>query len=56
MEPDLKFGWTSTVGTVVLGATKTDGGTRSKSYTIGGGTTLPFMEKDRSFPAPLIRV
>ncbi|MDD4485011.1 MAG: acetyl-CoA decarbonylase/synthase complex subunit delta [Methanoregula sp.] len=54
MEPDLKFGWTSTVGKVVLGATKNEGGTRSKSYTIGGGTTLPFMEKEPAFPAPLI--
>ena len=51
---DLNFGWTSTVGKVILGATKNEGGTRSKSYTVGGGTTLPFMENEPAFPAPLI--
>ncbi|MFA7695303.1 MAG: acetyl-CoA decarbonylase/synthase complex subunit delta [Methanoregula sp.] len=54
MEPDLNFGWTSTVGEVILGATKADGGTRSRTYRIGGGTTLPFMEKEASSPSPLI--
>jgi acetyl-CoA decarbonylase/synthase, CODH/ACS complex subunit delta len=54
MEPDLNFGWTSTVGEVVLGATRAEGGTRSRSYRIGGGTTLPFMERNISSPTPLI--
>ncbi|MEN6395969.1 MAG: acetyl-CoA decarbonylase/synthase complex subunit delta [Methanoregula sp.] len=54
MIPDPNFGWTSTVGEVVLGATKSDGGTRSRSYRIGGGTTLPFMEKNSTSFSPLI--
>lgn len=54
MIPDLNFGWTSTVGEVVLGATRAEGGTRSRTYRIGGETTLPFMEKDPSASSPLI--
>jgi acetyl-CoA decarbonylase/synthase complex subunit delta len=54
MIPDLNLGWTSTVGEVVLGATRAEGGTRSRSYRIGGGTTLPFMEKSTLAPSPLI--
>ena len=54
MIPDPNFGWTSTVGEVVLGATQAEGGTRSRSYRIGGGTTLPFMEKSTASPSPLI--
>ena len=53
MSYDVNFGWTSTIGDVVLGATKADGGTRRCSYRIGGGTTLPFLEP-RGSPAPLI--
>jgi acetyl-CoA decarbonylase/synthase, CODH/ACS complex subunit delta len=51
---DPVFGWTGTIGNVTLGATKADGGTRRVSYRIGGGTTLPFLEKDPAFPSPLI--
>jgi acetyl-CoA decarbonylase/synthase, CODH/ACS complex subunit delta len=53
MVSDVNFGWTSTIGEVILGATKTDGGTRRLSYRIGGGTTLPFLETQAA-PAPLI--
>lgn len=51
---DLSFGWTGTIGEVTLGATKTDGGTRSISYRIGGGSTLPFLEESSASPSPLI--
>jgi acetyl-CoA decarbonylase/synthase complex subunit delta len=51
---DLNFGWTSTIGTVVIGATAAEGGTRKVSYRIGGGTTLPFLESDSASPSPLI--
>jgi acetyl-CoA decarbonylase/synthase complex subunit delta len=51
---DLHFGWTGTVGRVSLGATPGEGGTRKKSYSIGGGTTLPFLESDSSSKAPLV--
>lgn len=54
MEPDLKFGWTSTVGEVMLGATKAEGGTRSRSYRIGGGVTLPFIGNTAGQVSPLI--
>ena len=54
MSFDLNFGWTSTIGEVMLGATKADGGTRRVSYRIGGGTTLPFMESRADSPSPLI--
>ena len=38
----------------MLGATKSEGGTRRISYRIGGGTTLPFIENNRPSPSPLI--
>ena len=54
MIPDPNFGWTGTVGEVVLGATRAEGGSRSRSYRLGGGTTLPFMEKNATARPPLI--
>ena len=51
---DLNFGWSDTITEVVLGATKTDGGTRRISYRIGGGKTLPFLELIPGSSAPLI--
>jgi acetyl-CoA decarbonylase/synthase complex subunit delta len=51
---DLNFGWSGKIGELVLGATRTEGGSRKKSYRIGGGTTLPFLDATRSSPAPLI--
>jgi acetyl-CoA decarbonylase/synthase, CODH/ACS complex subunit delta len=50
----VSFGWTATIGNVTLGATRTDGGSRKISYTIGGGTTLPFLEPVKELRAPLI--
>jgi acetyl-CoA decarbonylase/synthase complex subunit delta len=38
------------MGKVTLGATRSEGGTRRVSYRIGGGTTLPFLEKDDASP------
>jgi acetyl-CoA decarbonylase/synthase complex subunit delta len=54
MVSDAQFGWSGTIGEVFLGATKAEGGTRRVSYRIGGGTTLPFLEKETSSPSPLI--
>lgn len=54
MVSEVQFGWSGEIGNVTLGATKADGGTRRVSYRIGGGTTLPFIAKDLSSPAPLI--
>jgi acetyl-CoA decarbonylase/synthase, CODH/ACS complex subunit delta len=54
MVSDAQFGWSGTIGEVFLGATKAEGGTRRVSFRIGGGTTLPFLEKETSSPSPLI--
>ncbi|WML68387.1 MAG: Acetyl-CoA decarbonylase/synthase complex subunit delta [Methanoregula sp. SKADARSKE-2] len=54
MTYDVNFGWTGTIGNVLLGATKADGGSREVSYRIGGGTTLPFLEKPVGVKSPLI--
>lgn len=51
---DLHFGWTGSIGKVIIGATKKEGGTRKISYTIGGETTLPLLEKDPLSPTPLV--
>ncbi len=48
--PDVKEKWTSKINTVTLGATKEDGGTRGKTVTIGGATTLPFMTFEGEMP------
>ncbi len=44
--------WTGTVREVRLGATSADGGTRSKTVTVGGETTLPFLHFEGSIPHP----
>lgn len=54
MALDAAFDWTAPVGEVVLGATAVDGGTRSVSYRIGGGKTLPFINDGSSPVSPLI--
>lgn len=49
-----QFDWSGSVGTVTLGATKADGGTRSISYRIGGGSTLPFLPGGNPERSPLV--
>jgi acetyl-CoA decarbonylase/synthase complex subunit delta len=51
---NVHFDWTGSIGEVVLGATKSDGGTRKISYRIGGGTTLPFLEAGTVSRSPLV--
>ncbi len=51
---DVQFGWSGTITEVLLGATKAEGGTRSHSYRIGNGKTLPFLENIPDSSAPLI--
>jgi acetyl-CoA decarbonylase/synthase complex subunit delta len=51
---DTDFGWTGAIGKVILGATKEEGGTRKKSYLIGGEATLAFLEKNPKSVSPLI--
>jgi len=44
--------WTGTVREVTLGATAAEGGTRTKTVTIGGETTLPFLHFEGEIPYP----
>lgn len=44
--------WTGQVREITLGATAEDGGTRSKTVTVGGETTLPFLDFEASTPNP----
>ncbi len=44
--------WTGKVREVTLGATREQKGTRSKTVTVGGETTLPFLHFEGSIPHP----
>jgi acetyl-CoA decarbonylase/synthase complex subunit delta len=46
--------WTGQIGTVVLGATRAEGGSRSVAYTIGGERDLPFIGSPPSGHRPLV--
>jgi len=46
--------WTGEVGTVVLGATRREGGTRSRTVTIGGERDLPYIGDPPSGRKPLV--
>ena len=42
--------WTGSVREVTIGATAEQGGTRSKTVTVGGETTLPFLHFEGTMP------
>jgi acetyl-CoA decarbonylase/synthase complex subunit delta len=44
--------WTGTIREVTLGATADEGGTRTKTVTVGGETTLPFLHFEGEMPNP----
>lgn len=44
--------WTGSVREVTLGATREEGGTRSKTVTVGGETALPFLHFEGEIPNP----
>jgi acetyl-CoA decarbonylase/synthase complex subunit delta len=44
--------WTGAIREVTLGATSDDGGTRSKTVTVGGQSTLPFLGFEGDTPNP----
>jgi len=49
--------WTGTIREVTLGATADDGGTRSRTVTVGGQTTLPFLHFEGETPnQPIIGI
>jgi len=47
-----KENWTGKVREVTLGATTENGGTRKKTITVGGETTLPFLHFEGEIPNP----
>jgi len=53
--PVPKEKWTGKIGTVALGATSEEGGSRAKRLTLGGETGMPFLSYEGSAPnRPLI--
>jgi len=50
--PDVKEKWTSKINEVTIGATKEQGGTRGKTVTVGGQSTLPAMTFEGELPHP----
>ena len=48
--PDVKEKWTGKINEVTIGATKDEGGTRGKTVTIGGQTTLPYLTFEGEIP------
>jgi len=44
--------WTGKVREVTLGATQAEGGTRARTVTVGGETTLPFLQFEGEMPNP----
>ena len=44
--------WSGKVREITLGATAADGGTRAKTVTVGGETTLPFLHFEGEIPHP----
>jgi acetyl-CoA decarbonylase/synthase complex subunit delta len=44
--------WTTKVNTVTLGATKDQGGTRETTVTVGGSSTLPYLNFEGEWPNP----
>jgi acetyl-CoA decarbonylase/synthase complex subunit delta len=47
---DVKEKWTAAINTVTIGVTKAEGGTRAKTITVGGQTTLPFLTFEGAIP------
>jgi len=47
---DIKEKWTNRINTVTIGATSEQGGTRGKTVTVGGETTLPFLTFEGEIP------
>jgi len=53
----LKEKWTGQVREILLGATAADGGTRTKTITVGGQTAMPFLDFEGEMPnRPVIAI
>ncbi len=46
----VKDSWASKINTVTIGATSTEGGTRTSVVTVGGETTMPFLHFEGEMP------
>ena len=44
--------WPGSIKPVTIGATTSEGGSRTKSITVGGQATLPFMQFEATTPNP----
>ena len=49
---DIKEKWTNRINTVTIGATPAQGGTRGRTVTVGGETTLPMLTFEGEIPNP----
>jgi len=49
---DVKENWTNRINTVTIGATEPEGGTRARTVTVGGETTLPLLNFEGEIPHP----
>jgi len=50
--PDVKEKYSGAVNTVTIGATKEQGGTRTRTVTVGGETGLPMLDFEAEYPNP----
>jgi acetyl-CoA decarbonylase/synthase complex subunit delta len=49
--------WTGSVKSITIGATSADGGTRAKSVTVGGQTSMPYLHYEAPMPnKPVIAI
>lgn len=48
--PDIRENWTDSINTLTIGATSENGGTRKKTVTVGGETTLPSLSFEGRIP------
>ena len=48
--PDVKEKWTGRINKVTIGATKAEGGTRARTVTVGGQSTLPYLKFEGELP------
>ena len=52
--PDVKEKWTDKINEVTIGATAEEGGTRGKTVTVGGQSTLPLLKDEGDIPHPSV--
>ncbi|MFQ6066970.1 MAG: acetyl-CoA decarbonylase/synthase complex subunit delta, partial [bacterium] len=48
--PEVRQKWANPINTVTIGATPEEGGTRTRTVTVGGSTTLPFLHFEGEIP------